>query len=255
MVSGVKLSFDHVTKAADGSSAKADGQMQSKVEPGKSGIAMVDDIMSFHLVESKGNHLIFEVDYSAVSSHGNIIHLGGWIYDNKGQAISGYKPLSFLAPGIRKGKVEIIIDDGEGQFGKEIEFFLFEPSKAPFVKKRFPLNMRLFGASAKSPKVEMAKGYVTSPGAKTQGGQQVGLSGTWSSNIGLVYKINQNGNKISYQDPMMHKQVNGTVDGKTVTVSWMEGNAMKSIKGTITSVGNNGIAKRIDWQNGVIFNR
>jgi len=355
MVSGVKLSFEHATKEADGSAAKAGGQMHSKVEPGKSGIAMVDDIMSFHLVESKGNHLIFEVDYSAVASHGNIIHLGGWIYDSKGQAINGYKPLSFLAPGISKGKVEIIIDAGEGQFGKEIEFFLFEPNKAPFIKKRFPLNMRLPGATAQPPKTEMVPGYIVAsanmtveldvdrpgkdyknfdlsaanpnlcreacekdpkcqaftyvkpgvqgpkarcwlkhsvPPAKKnsccvsgvrktssgvspwlkpvqtpkvemgtgyvttqKGGQQVDLSGTWNSNIGLVYKISQNGNKISYEDPMMHKPVNGTVDGKTVTVSWAEGNTLKSLKGTITSVGKDGKAKRINWANGVIFQR
>jgi len=81
------------------------------------------------------------------------------------------------------------------------------------------------------------------------------LSGKWTSNIGLVYQISQNGNKLSYQDPMMHKPVNGTIDGKTVTVSWMEGNAVKSIKGTITSVGNDGVAKRIEWENSVVFNR
>ena len=93
--------------------------------------------------------------------------------------------------------------------------------------------------------------YITNLLAK----QYPKLSGTWNSNIGLAYNINQDGNKISYQDPMMHKLVNGTVDGKTVTVSWLEGNAMKSIKGTITSVDNNGVAKRIEWQNKVIFNR
>jgi hypothetical protein len=350
MVSGVKLSFEHATMAPGGSATGPGIQLPPKIEPGKTGIAMVDDIMGFHLVESKGNHLIFEVDYSAVGSHGNIIHLGGWIYNSKGQAISGYKPLSFLAPGISKGKVEIIIDAGEGQFGKEIEFFLSEPNKGPFIKKRFPLNMRLPGApemakgyvaakpssmtmepdvdragmdyknfdlqaadpdlcreacekdpkcqaytyvkpgiqgpkarcwlkhsvpspkknpccvsgvrktssegnpylkAVQPPKVEMGTGYVTTQ----KGGQQVDLSGTWNSNVGLVYNINQNGNKILYQDPMMKKPVNGTVNGKTVTVSWMDGNAMKSIKGTITSVDNNGIAKRIEWQNNVVFNR
>ena len=81
------------------------------------------------------------------------------------------------------------------------------------------------------------------------------LSGTWNSNIGLVYEISQNKDKISYQDPMMHKPVNGTIDGKTVTVSWMEGNAVKIIKGTITSVSNDGVAKRIEWQNSAVFHR
>ena len=104
-------------------------------------------------------------------------------------------------------------------------------------------------------KAEIAKGYMTVPAVKAQGAQQIDLSGTWNSNIGLVYQISQSGSSLFYQDPMMHKQVNGTVDGKTVTVSWMEGNAMKSIKGTITSVDNNGIAKRIEWQNNVVFNR
>ena len=115
--------------------------------------------------------------------------------------------------------------------------------------------MRLPGATAQPSKLEMSTGYVVAPGAKAQGGQQIDLSGVWNSNIGLVYNINQNGNKISYQDPLMHKPVNGTVDGKTVTVSWMEGNAVKSIKGSITSISNDGVAKRIEWQNNVIYHR
>jgi len=110
-------------------------------------------------------------------------------------------------------------------------------------------------STVEPPKVEMSTGYVVAPGAKAQGDQQVDLSGTWNSNIGLVYQISQNGNKLSYQDPMMHKPVNGTVDGKTVTVSWTEGNAVKNLKGTITSTGNDGKAKRIEWENSVVFNR
>ena len=106
-------------------------------------------------------------------------------------------------------------------------------------------------APSKPSQIDMATGYVASNVLK----QYSDLSGTWNSNIGLVYEISQNGNKISYQDPMMHKPVNGTVDGKTVTVSWMEGNAVKSIKGTITSVSNDGKAKRIEWQNNVIYHR
>ena len=104
-------------------------------------------------------------------------------------------------------------------------------------------------------KAEIAKGYMTVPAVKAQGAQQIDLSGTWNSNIGLVYQISQSGNTLSYQDPMMNKQVNGTLAGKTVTVSWMEGNAMKSIKGTITSLEGETIAKSITWANGVIFNR
>ena len=53
----------------------------------------------------------------------------------------------------------------------------------------------------------------------------------------------------------MHKPVNGTIDGKTVTVSWMEGNVVKNLKGAITLVGNDGKAKRIEWGNSVVFHR
>ena len=99
--------------------------------------------------------------------------------------------------------------------------------------------------------VDMAKGSIPIDSFI----QYPDLSGTWNSNIGLVYEISQNKDKISYQDPMMHKPVNGTIDGKTVTVSWMEGNAVKIIKGTTTSVSNDGVAKRIEWQNSVVFHR
>jgi len=106
-------------------------------------------------------------------------------------------------------------------------------------------------STVEPPKVEMATGYV----AAQKGGQQVDLSGRWTSNIGLIYQISQNGSKLSYQDPMMHKPVNGTVDGKTVTVSWTEGNAVKNLKGTITSMASDNRAKTISWANGVIFQR
>jgi hypothetical protein len=100
-------------------------------------------------------------------------------------------------------------------------------------------------------KIKPSSGYVISQ----EGGQQIDLSGTWNSNIGLVYQISQNENKLSYQDPLMHKPVNGVIDGKIVTVSWKEGNALKSIKGTITEVGAAGKAKRVKWQNNVVFHR
>jgi len=56
MVSGVKLSFDHATIAPGGSATGPGIQLPPKIEPGKTGIAMVDDIMGFHHVETKGNH-------------------------------------------------------------------------------------------------------------------------------------------------------------------------------------------------------
>ena len=110
---------------------------------------------------------------------------------------------------------------------------------------------RLSTIPTQPPKVEMSTGYV----AAQKGVQQVDLSGTWNSNIGLVYQISQNGNKLTYQDPMMHKTVNGTIDGKTVTVSWTEGNAVKNLKGSITLVGGDGKAKRIEWENSVVYHR
>jgi len=50
--------------------------------------------------------------------------------------------------------------------------------------------------------VDMATGGVTSNMLK----QYSDLSGTWKSNMGLVYQISQSVNKLSYQDPLMHKQ-------------------------------------------------
>jgi len=255
MVSGVKRFFDHAKKAPTGPATGPGILLPPKVGPGKAGVAQADAVMSFRLVETKGDHLTFEVDYSVEPYHGNTVYLGGWIYDNKGQAISGYKPISVAVPGPGKARLEVTLDSGQGHRGKEIEFFLSEPNKGPFIKKRFPLNMRLPAAPTQPPKFKTAPGYVVAPGAKAQGDQQVDLSGTWNSNIGLVYQISQSGNKLSYQDPLMHKPVNGTVDGKTVTVSWTEGNAVKNLKGTITSVGNDSKAKRIEWKNSVVFHR
>ena len=152
-------------------------------------------------------------------------------------------------------RLEVTLDSGQGHRGKEIGFFLYEPNKSPFIKKRFPLNMRLPATPTQITKLKEASGFVTTPGAKAQDGQQIDFSGKWNSNIGLVYQISQNRTNFSYQDPMMHKPVNGTIDGKTVTVSWTEGNAVKNLKGTITSTGNDGKAKRIEWENSVVYHR
>jgi hypothetical protein len=101
------------------------------------------------------------------------------------------------------------------------------------------------------PNIQPATGYKVGKSAAPSAPQQLDLSGLWKNDLGSEYQINQQGQKITYQDPILNLPVSGTVAGKTVSVSWSGG----SVKGTITKWDNEGRANRIEWDNGIIFRR
>jgi hypothetical protein len=206
-----------------------------------------DAITGFRQVVAAGDSLTFEVDYSVEATHGNPVYLGGWIFDRSGSAVSGYKPTAIQAPGRGRARLEISLDSGASG-AREIEFFLSElAEESPFVRRRFPLDMRLPGGQeAVAPKLQPAPGYqVGNPPIPSD------ISGSWRNNLGHVYHIHQVGGQIGYDDPILQEHVMGSFTGKTVTVNWSAG----SVKGTITKWDDEGRAERIEWENGVVFER
>ena len=238
MVSGVKRFFDHAKKAPTGPATGPGILLPPKVAPSPKtqGGQQIDlsgnwtsNIGLVYQISQNGNKLSYQDPMMHKPVNGTV----------EGKTVS----VSWMeGNAVKNLKGSITSVDGDGK------------AKSIYWTNGVIFN-QLSTTSTQPPKAEMATGYVVAPGPKAQEGQQIDIAGKWISNIGLVYQISQNGNKLSYQDPLMHKPVNGTVDGKTVIVSWMEGNAAKNLKGTITSVGNDGKAKRIEWENSVFFHR
>lgn len=103
--------------------------------------AQGDAISNIRLVSVKGEELTFEVDYSVEPYHGSVVYIGGWLYDSNDQAFGGYRPT--VIPSSGKGKVRLVINiDKDPSLAREVEVFLFEPSKSPFIKRRFPFSIK-----------------------------------------------------------------------------------------------------------------
>lgn len=130
---------------------------------------------------------------------------------------------------------------------------ILNASTTPFTQK--PPTPPEPGAGLKlmpkvAPKIKPATGYQTGVQDSI-----ADISGHWRNNAGQSYDISQQGPSIGYDDPILHQKVTGSVNGRTVTVSWQEGTATRSVKGTVTSLDSDGKARRIEWENGIIFER
>jgi len=81
------------------------------------------------------------------------------------------------------------------------------------------------------------------------------LAGSWRSNMGVVYAIEQTGTTFSWTVAFPHQTANGTISGKKVQASWWEGQQQKSAEGQITETNVQNQATVIVWNNGVTFVR
>jgi hypothetical protein len=79
------------------------------------------------------------------------------------------------------------------------------------------------------------------------------ISGTWSSNIGVTYEITQSGTGFTWFVARLNQNARGTIDGPNVSATWDGGAG--SATGRITAFDINGRAIKIEWNNGVIFQR
>jgi hypothetical protein len=96
----------------------------------------IDAITGCRLFKKSPGQLIYAVEYFIEKRHGTTIYLGGWLYDSNGKAFGGYRPTAVGSPGAGSAKLTFTFDDPSKQV-KEIEFFLHEPGKSPFIKRRF----------------------------------------------------------------------------------------------------------------------
>ena len=80
------------------------------------------------------------------------------------------------------------------------------------------------------------------------------ISGEWNSNIGLKYRITQNGVQFSWVDS---NRVNGsgTIAGNNLTTDWTDALGVHSATGRITEFNDSGRPAKIVWSNGVIMTR
>ena len=80
------------------------------------------------------------------------------------------------------------------------------------------------------------------------------IAGVWTGSNGLTYQIGQTGNTIGWQVASISETGRGSIAGRTVTASWNGNWGPGSSTGTVT-VGADGAANRISWNNGVTFTR
>jgi type VI secretion system secreted protein Hcp len=81
------------------------------------------------------------------------------------------------------------------------------------------------------------------------------ISGKWNSNIGLVYEFTQNGDQFTWFVALNDQKGGGTLNGHNLSASWSDAGGSGSAEGRITAADANGRAGRIEWDNGVVFER
>jgi type VI secretion system secreted protein Hcp len=81
------------------------------------------------------------------------------------------------------------------------------------------------------------------------------ISGKWNSNIELVYEFTQNGSQFTWFVALNNQKGAGTLSGHNLSASWSDAGGSGSAEGRITAVDANGRAGRIEWDNGVVFER
>jgi hypothetical protein len=88
-------------------------------------------------------------------------------------------------------------------------------------------------------------------------GKVVYISGKWIGSDGLVYYITQNRHRFTWTVASTRQRCSGKVIGRNMTVKWRVGKRRKKVPvtGQITEINIKGKALRIEWSNGIIFDR
>ncbi len=81
------------------------------------------------------------------------------------------------------------------------------------------------------------------------------IAGTWSSSVGLVYEIKQNGNQFTWFAVVTNEKGQGTLTGKIIKVSWSGLLGNGSTQGEVTKTDAQNRAIEIRWKNGAVFYR
>ena len=83
----------------------------------------------------------------------------------------------------------------------------------------------------------------------------VDVSGTWTSSVGLVYQLQQSGEDFTWTVDGTPERGAGRIRGKNVLARWINGEVRDAAEGEIVSVDDGNRATRIQWKNGVLFQR
>ena len=90
----------------------------------------------------------------------------------------------------------------------------------------------------------------------TQEEAVLSIEGTWNSSIGFQYNITQSGNTFTWNVTRpIREQGKGTISDSSINASWSGANGSGSANGRITGTDSSNRAKRIEWNNGVVFFR
>jgi hypothetical protein len=81
------------------------------------------------------------------------------------------------------------------------------------------------------------------------------ISGKWYSNLQVSYQITQQGDSFYWVDSQVGNKVWGTIAGENLTVNWTDRTGQHSLTGKITGYDSSGWPIKIQWSNGMIFQR
>ena len=80
------------------------------------------------------------------------------------------------------------------------------------------------------------------------------IAGTWSGSTGMTYVISQTGARFTWSTNTGERG-EGTTDADTVQATWNAPSGAGSATGRVTQTDPSGAARRIEWSNGVVFQR
>lgn len=81
------------------------------------------------------------------------------------------------------------------------------------------------------------------------------ISGTWQSNVGLVYEITCSANTFTWKVKSTGETAQGKIQGERLFASWRNRRGEQTAQGLVSEVDSQGKALRIEWSNGFVFSR
>lgn len=81
------------------------------------------------------------------------------------------------------------------------------------------------------------------------------IAGTWSSNIGVIYTIEQEGDSIEWTDTNSGLAGTGTVNEKNININWIDRSGAQSAKGVMVRFDSDGYPIRVRFNHGIIIFR
>ena len=176
-------------------------------------------------------------------------------YENDIEQLKAYTQLSQLADMIKKGQITGFLyklDETLGAFNAiYFDEKISSSYKAFKIRGFYYLPWEKFQIEA----MEIKKDDKTILPRDQVQAKPVDISGRWSSNIGLVFIIKQQGNQFSWIIENMDRPATGKINENKVSATWKESREFKSAKGVITKIDPEGRATIIEWDNNIVFHR